>query len=71
MYGQTGSGKTYTMTSIEERLGAEIFSKACADCEVTVKFIELAGKKAVDLLGRRQGEDVRIGERKWSQSAAA
>jgi len=60
MYGQTGSGKTYTMTSIEERLGADLFSDACADCEVTVKFIELAGKKAVDLLGRRQGEEVRI-----------
>ena len=60
MYGQTGSGKTYTMTSIEERLGAELFTEEFTDKEITLKFIELAGKRAVDLLGRRQGDEVRI-----------
>ncbi|GMH91077.1 hypothetical protein TL16_g11953 [Triparma laevis f. inornata] len=67
MYGQTGSGKTYTMTAIEERATAALFDliqneeeARGEDFTVTLKFIELAGKKAVDLLGRKQGAAVKI-----------
>ncbi|GMH86832.1 hypothetical protein TL16_g10669 [Triparma laevis f. inornata] len=66
MYGQTGSGKTYTMTSIEERATGFLFDLIGREEErgeeftVALKFIELAGKKAVDLLGRKQGAAVKI-----------
>ena len=72
MYGQTGSGKTYTMSSIEETLSLELFSSLSSgnpglntdgyseNYEVTVKFIELAGKRAVDLLQKKRGQEVKI-----------
>ena len=63
MYGQTGSGKTYTMSGIEERTCVGLFSTPHTDSdvyEVSVKFIELVGKKAQDLLGKKGGEEVRV-----------
>jgi len=69
MYGQTGSGKTYTMTSIEDRVAYELFSlledageAIGEETVISMKFVELAGKRAFDLLGRRKGEEVRIVE---------
>ena len=49
MFGQTGSGKTFTMTFLEECAAKEIF-RGSSDVSVTIGFIEVAGKKAFDLL---------------------
>ena len=75
MYGQTGSGKTFTMSGIEERVARDLFKEVeeeggdddedeeVADSvptTVSIRYIELAGKKAIDLLGKKQGQEVKI-----------
>lgn len=46
MFGQTGSGKTYTMTALVWFMARLIFELAP---RVTVRFLEVAGKKCLDL----------------------
>ena len=57
------------MTSIEDRVAYELFSlledageAIGEETVISMKFVELAGKRAFDLLGRRKGEEVRIVE---------
>lgn len=66
MYGQTGSGKTFTMSGIERRAMTELFDLSVrADVArsdatsagssaplayATVRYFEIAGKRAIDLL---------------------
>ena len=50
-YGQTGSGKTHTITGMEERVCKDLFRMTTKLMQVTVQFIELAGKQCRDLLG--------------------
>jgi kinesin family protein 2/24 len=61
-FGQTGSGKTYTMTSIQEMVSKRLDGNA-----VSVQFLELCGKKVLDLLNEekslvrlREGNDGRL-----------
>jgi kinesin family member 2/24 len=61
MFGQTGSGKTHTMTSIEDRV-AELLLGSEDPPNVSLTFIELAGKKVLDLL-REDKASVRLRER--------
>jgi kinesin family protein 2/24 len=53
MFGQTGSGKTYTMASIHENAAQLIFSLVP---RVTLRCVELAGKKCLDLLSADRPE---------------
>lgn len=52
MFGQTGSGKTYSMSNIEQRLATTLFDGETgrADNVVGVRYFEIRGKKAFDLL---------------------
>eukprot|EP00927_Polykrikos_kofoidii_P025251 TRINITY_DN22722_c0_g1_i1.p1 TRINITY_DN22722_c0_g1~~TRINITY_DN22722_c0_g1_i1.p1 ORF type:complete len:787 (-),score=104.10 TRINITY_DN22722_c0_g1_i1:17-2377(-) len=50
MYGQTGSGKTYTMSSIYERAGKDLFGTDTISRTITVSFIELCGDTVNDVL---------------------
>ncbi|EKX47591.1 hypothetical protein GUITHDRAFT_106577 [Guillardia theta CCMP2712] len=55
MYGQTGSGKTYTMTSIYEMAGRDLFDhmeSSGKKFDVSVSFVELEGDICRDMLNR-------------------
>ena len=62
MFGQTGSGKTHTMSAIEQLVASELFRQNSPQSAITVSFIELSGKKVVDLLVD-DGGGVRLRER--------
>ena len=59
-FGQTGSGKTHTMTAIEDLTSEELFAQRGVS-HVSITFIELCGKKILDLLSESK-EPVRLRE---------
>lgn len=60
MFGQTGSGKTHSMAHIERRVAAALFDH---EATVRVRYFEIRGKKAFDLLGADDealGSEIRL-----------
>mmetsp|Transcript_61202 Transcript_61202/g.171184 ORF Transcript_61202/g.171184 Transcript_61202/m.171184 type:complete len:588 (-) Transcript_61202:48-1811(-) len=53
--GQTGTGKTYTLRGVGECLAREVRGH-----DVEVEFLELYGRKCLDLLDQRKRVDVRV-----------
>jgi len=62
MYGQTGSGKSYTIASIESNISSSLFQMDTSALKISVQFVELAGKRCVDLLGSH--EEIKLAENK-------
>jgi len=58
-FGQTGSGKTHTMTAIEAMASEDLFKSASS---VEVEFIELGGKKVLDLLSDDKKASIKLRE---------
>lgn len=66
MYGQTGSGKTHTMSAIESRAAAMFFAAGAGIAggrgavprveALRVEFLELQGKRSLDLLSPAKAE---------------
>ena len=60
MFGQTGSGKTHTMGGLEQRCACALFAASGARGvrRVQMRYFEVCGKKALDLLRARDLSEV-------------